>query len=145
MNEEFKEELLVSVDQIAYWKIPEEAISWEVPQELEVISDEERAEEEALKQEKVQWQLRLDQEYEKVLHLKGDQRFDFHTRPGGQKDSFCYIRLIDPTESDARVIVVATDPGDEENAGMSITNAAEMVAMQVCVEGTAYFARFIHL
>lgn len=132
LNEEFKEALVVPLDPITYWKIPQEAIHWEEPQELEVISEEERAEEEVLKREKQDWQERLDCAYEEVLHLRGDQEFRFSTRPGGAEDSFCYIRLFDPTEKDKKVTVVATDPGDEVDSGMSITNAAEMVAQQVC-------------
>jgi len=64
--------------------------------------------------------------------MPGDHRFAFNTYLRGAIDFFGFILIFNPIVQDPYVTVVATNPGDDQIAGISIINAAEMVAQQVC-------------
>lgn len=78
-EEEFNETLLVPVNPLEHYHIPDEAVDGAMQLGVATKTDEKRQAEANEQQPATSWQQKLQAEYESVLHLPGDQRFDFHT------------------------------------------------------------------
>ena len=119
--------LEVPSDPLTYWNL-EPVLDW-------TASDEAKPEPTRPNTEETLWNKTLqqqhDQAYQEAILLPGSIPFKFTGL--NNMPSFCYLRIIDNYQG--KVVVIASDPGNHaENTGTSITNAAGLVASQVCHE-----------
>lgn len=135
-KEEFRIAFEVPTNPLVYWNL-EPVLSYDDEVEEAELTDEEIQDDERLKIENERLQQEHDRVYEQAIKLPGSVHYEFTGFHNFA--SFCYLRIINDYQG--KVLVIATDPGDQANSGTSITNAAEQIATQVCQEFNIPFSK----
>ena len=141
-DKEFDTILVVPTNPLVEWKL-EPVLDWSCDNETDQ-SIEEELEGVRIKEQDERLQQQHDRSYRRAVMFspknksgKEVERSIKFTYTGlHRQPSFCYLRIVD--NYNGKVLVVATDPGDlpdeKEEYGASVTNAAELIATQVCRE-----------